>query len=80
MSKSRKEGQRARNGYEDLVSLISYLHKNNDPQARRRKIRYKKKGMKKKKFSDGGIRTPVSAVKEHSDNPYTTSECCTIIF
>lgn len=25
--------------------------------------------------SDGGIRTPVSAVKEHSDNPYTTSEC-----
>lgn len=28
----------------------------------------------KKNFSDGGIRTPVSAVKEHSDNPYTTSE------
>ena len=30
----------------------------------------------KKRNSDGGIRTPVSAVKERSDNPYTTSECC----
>ena len=38
-------------------------------------IKKRKKKRKKKRFSDGGIRTPVSAVKEHSDNPYTTSDC-----
>lgn len=61
-------------GNEGHMQLINSVRNNEQKELCKNKI-----PCKRKRNSDGGIRTPVSAVKERSDNPYTTSEIYTIL-